>query len=193
MRRYSVLLIGIMAFTAGCEDDPAPNPGTLPPVFTATLTTAAELPAPTTELTCSGTVRVQLNVTRANATSPITAATADFNATIAACPTTTVINIAHIHEAPAGVHGRHRREYRARAGEVMLANGAGDFTKNGINVDLGAGAAADRQRRRVSTSTSTRGEPPGIIRGQLTKSSSDSQLTTDKESVMAQARSTCQL
>ena len=171
MRRYSVLLIGIMAFTAGCEDDPAPGPsGSLPPVFTATLTTAAEVPLPTTELSCSGTVRIQLNVTRANATAPITAATADFNATIAACPTTTVIRISHIHEAPVGVSGGIVVDTGIVQGDVVLTNGAGTLTRNGINVtDVNVAQRMIDNPAGFYFNIHSVANGPGVIRGQLTK------------------------
>jgi hypothetical protein len=171
MKRISVLLLGLLAFSAACEDEAQPNPGpsNLPPVFTSTLTTANELPAPTTELTCSGTVRVQLNVTRANATSPITAATADFNATIAGCPTTTVINIAHIHEAPAGQTAGIAVNTGLVAGELTLNNGAGAFTKNGINVDPALAQRLIDNAAGFYFNIHSAANPPGIIRGQLTK------------------------
>ena len=172
MRRYSVLLIGIMAFTAGCDEDPAPAPsGSLPPVFTATLTTAAEVPAPSAaEQSCSGTVRIQLNVTRANATSPITAATADFNATIAACPTTTVIRISHIHEAPVGVSGGIVVDPGIAQGDVVLTNGAGGFTKNGINVtDVNVAQRMIDNPAGFYFNIHSVANGPGVIRGQLTK------------------------
>lgn len=169
MRRYSVLLIGVLAFTAGCEDDPAPNPGTLPPVFTSTLTTANEIPAPQTEQSCSGTVRVQLNVTRANTTSPITAATADFSATIAGCPTTTVVNIAHIHEAPAGQTAGIAVNTGLTAGELTLSNGAGAFTKNGVNVDPALAQRLIDNAAGFYFNIHTTANPPGVVRGQLTK------------------------
>jgi hypothetical protein len=171
MRRNSVLLLGLLAFTAaGCEDDPAPTPGSLPPVFTATLTTAAELPSPPTEQSCSGTVRVQLNVTRASATSPITAATADFNATIAACPTTTVINIAHIHEAPVGQTAGIAVNTGLVAGEVTLnSSGAGAFTKNGVNVDVAIAQRLIDNAAGFYFNIHSAANPQGVIRGQLTK------------------------
>ena len=170
MRRYSVLLIGIMAFTAGCEDDPAPSPGTLPPVFTATLTTAAEIPTPSAaEASCSGTVRVQLNVTRANNTSPITAATADFSSTIANCPTTTVINIAHIHEAPVGQTAGIAVNTGLVSGELTLNNGAGTFTKNGVNVDPALAQRLIDNSAGFYFNIHSGANPQGVIRGQLTK------------------------
>ena len=170
MRRYSVLLIGIMAFSAGCEDDPAPSPGTLPPVFTATLTTAAEIPTPSAaEASCSGTVRIQLNVTRANATSPITAATADFNVTIAACPQTTVINVAHIHEAPVGQTAGVAVDTGIVAGNVVLTNGGGGFTRNGVNVDVARAQRLIDNAAGFYFNVHSAANAPGVIRGQLTK------------------------
>jgi hypothetical protein len=170
MKRNSVLLLALLAFAPGCEDDPAPAPTTaLPPVFTATLTSAAEVPAPTSEQSCSGTIRVQLNVTRASATSPITAANADFNATVTGCPTTTVITAAHIHEAAVGVPGGVVINTGIASNEWALANGAGTFAKNQPTVDVAVAQRLIDNPAGFYFNIHSTANGQGFIRGQLTK------------------------
>src|SRR3989475_3416473 len=111
--------------TAPPTASPTPTPvPTVANVFKAELKSANEVPPITdAEATCTG-----------NATVTFTATTAKFDVVISGCPTTTAINIGHIHEGAAGV-----------AGGVKISTGlvAGDLTLTGGGVTFSRTATAD--------------------------------------------------
>jgi|SoiMethySBSTD1v2_1073268.scaffolds.fasta_scaffold83382_4 hypothetical protein len=130
----------LAAFVAvGCGDDNNPNqPTEITPTFQMNLLASNETPAPIVapdpEATCAGTVTIRMNLTR-DASNAITAATYDFTATITGCPTSTVINIAHIHKQVAGQTGSIVVNTGLAAGQLSLVNGAGSFTRNGVTAN----------------------------------------------------------
>ena len=169
MRRISVLLLSVLVLGAGCdEDSPAPDPSTLPPIFTATLSTANEVPAVTNGESGNGTARITFNLTR-DAAGVITAATVDFEVTLTGFPSTTNITIAHIHNGPAGSSGGIVVDTGLNGG-VTLTNGAGSFTRTGRTF----GDIANAQRildnpQGFYFNVHSSANPPGVTRGQLTR------------------------
>ena len=136
MKRFPLVaalgLFTLVAGAAGCDDSPN-NPSANVPTFTMTLTTANEVPPVTgAEAGGSGNVTIKLNITR-DAANAITAATVDFATTLTGFPASTTITAAHIHEAAAGVNGPVRVNTGV-ASDVPLVSGAGNFTKNAVNV-----------------------------------------------------------
>ena len=129
----------LAAFVAvGCGDDNNPNqPSEITPTFQMNLLASNEVPsivAPDAEATCAGSVAIRMNLTR-DASNAITAATYDFTANITGCPTSTQINIAHIHKQVAGQNGSIVVNTGLAAGQVSLVNGAGSFTRNGVQAN----------------------------------------------------------
>lgn len=107
MRR--VVLIGLTLALAACETD-ATDPSKQPIVFTAQLTTAAEVPAlvAPSEAGGSGTVTITMLLPR-DASGNVTGdGTANFQYALTGFPPGTVIRLAHIHIGPAGVQGQVR-------------------------------------------------------------------------------------
>ena len=134
MRKLAFLPMLLLVFAAGCEDDPPTEPTPTTPTFAMPLLSSNEVPPITNvESTCSGTVTIRLNITRDSAQA-ITAATADFTANITGCPADTNVTAAHIHEGPAGQATGVVVNTGITSGSVPLSNGAGSFTRNGINV-----------------------------------------------------------
>ena len=118
--------------SAGCDDSPT-DPSATVPTFSMALTTANEVPPITgVEAGASGNATIKLNITRDSANT-ITAATVDFAVTMTGFPASTTITIAHIHEAASGVTGPIRVNTGLNS-DVSLVNGAGSFTRNGVNV-----------------------------------------------------------
>lgn len=136
MRRFIFVPLLAAVLGAGCDDDPPTEPTPLTPTFTATLQPQNEVPPVTSvEASCSGNVTITLNLTRDSA-QVITGGTADITANITGCPTSptpTNVIAAHIHENVAGVNGDVRVNTGISSGQVPLTNGAGSFTRNGLN------------------------------------------------------------
>ncbi len=136
--KRTILALVVTALAAGCSktsSTPTPTPTPVPnPVFTSTLLAANEVPPiGNAEQTASGTVRIELFLTK-DAAGVITSATATFTVTLAGFPAGSAITIAHIHKAAAGTNAGILVNTGLSAGEVTLTNGAGGFTKSGVNV-----------------------------------------------------------
>jgi hypothetical protein len=124
----------LLVFAAGCEEDNPTEPTPTAPVFSMALLPSNEPTLPdANESVCRGNVTITLNITR-DASQAITAATANFQANINSCPNSTVVRIAHIHRGVAGVNGDIVVNTTLAQGDVILAGGAGSFTKNTIAI-----------------------------------------------------------
>ena len=132
MRKLAFLPMLLLAFgAAGCEDDPPTQPTPGVPTFAMPLLSSNEVPPiQGAEASCAGTVTIRFNITR-DAAQAITAATADFQATVTGCPSSTVITQAHIHPGAAGTTGSVLVNTTLATGEV---GSNGSFTKNGITM-----------------------------------------------------------
>jgi hypothetical protein len=173
MKRACLALV-LIALAAGCDDKPATNPTPSPtptpnPVFTSALTTANEVPPITdVEQPAAGTVRIELIITR-DANNAISAATANFTVTLTGFPAGSAVNIAHIHQAPAGTNAGIAVNTGLAAGEVTLTNGAGGFTKNGVNVTPATAQAILDGPAGFYFNVHSTLHPNGVIRGQLVR------------------------
>jgi hypothetical protein len=133
MKRLVFVPLLAAVLGAGCDDDPPTEPSPTVPTFTATLSPANEVPPVTSvEASCSGNVTIRLNLTR-DASQVITGGTADITANVTGCPADTNVTLAHIHEQVAGQNGGIRVDTTISSGQVPLTNGAGSFTRNGLN------------------------------------------------------------
>jgi hypothetical protein len=174
MKRVSLALV-VLALAAGCENSNTPTPTPTPtatpnPVFVSTLLAANEVPPiSNAEQTASGTVRVELVVTR-DAANAISTATANFTVTLAGFPAGSSITLAHIHQAPAGTNSGVVVNTGLSSGEVTLAaNGTGSFTKNGVNVTPATAQALIDAPAGFYFNVHTSLNPNGVIRGQLAR------------------------
>jgi hypothetical protein len=171
MRKLAFLPMLLLVFgTAGCEDDPATQPTPNTPTFAMSLLSSNEPSLPTpSESSCAGTVTIRLNLTR-DAAQAITAGTADFQASITGCPGGTVITIAHIHRGVAGVNGAIVVNTGLTSGEVTLVNGAGSFTKNGVNISpISLAQEFLDNPSGFYFNIHSNGNPQGVIRAQLVR------------------------
>jgi len=132
MKRFAFLAIVLALGSAACGNSSSTAPSAVIPTFTAELKPSNENPPiSNAEQSGSGTTTVTFNVTR-DASGNVTGGTATFIVNLTGFPAGTPINIAHIHQAPAGTNGGIVFSTSLAAGEVTLPNGSGGFTKSNI-------------------------------------------------------------
>ncbi len=173
MKRLSIVVLGLL-LAVGCSSNsttPTSTAGTTTTRFSATLSPAQETPAITNaEAAASGTSTMDFAITR-DATGAITAATVNFTATMQNFPSTSVVNIAHIHTGATGVSGPILISTTVNAGEVTLANGAGTFSRVAVPVPGGAATMQSILDNPAGFyfNIHTAANPAGVMRGQLVK------------------------
>ncbi len=175
MNRLSIAVLGLLLAT-GCSSSSSSSPSTTASGSTTTRFTATLLPANETppitgaEASASGTATIDLNITR-DAAGAITAQSINFQVTMQGFPSTSVVNIAHIHTGVAGVAGGILVSTTVNPGEVVLTNGAGTFTR--VNVTGGLTAAVAQSLIDNPSgfyfNVHTTANPGGVMRGQLVK------------------------
>ena len=172
MKRLAVVAIVLAIGSMGCgSSTTAPSAPAAPvkPTFTATLLTANEVPPITNaEAGGSGTATITFDVTK-DAAGNITAGTATFAVTLSGFPANTPINIAHIHQAAAGVNGAVVFSTSLAAGEVNLATGSGSFTKTGITGDPALMQSIINNPAGFYFNAHSTLNSGGVVRGQLVK------------------------
>jgi hypothetical protein len=174
MKHLSIAVLGLL-LAAGCSSSSSSpsttTSGTTTTRFTATLSPANETPPITNaEQTGTGVATIDLNITR-DASGTITAQSINFQVNMSNFPSTTVVNIAHIHTGAAGVAGPVLVSTTLNAGEVVLTNGAGNFTRVGVTGGLTAAVAQSFIDNPAGFyfNVHTTLNPGGVMRGQLVK------------------------
>jgi hypothetical protein len=173
MKRLSVLAVGFALLTAGCGSSssgtPAPTPVVGPNMFTASLSPANEVPPITNvESTVNGVVNITLNTTKDSAGN-ITSAAATFAVTLGGFPSTSVINIAHIHEGAATCACPVVVNTTLAPGQVTVSNGLASFTKDAITVDPAVAQRLIANPSGFYFNVHTALNAGGVARGTLTK------------------------
>ena len=125
--------LAVSATACGSKSTTAPTgPTTSIVTFQATLLPANEVPAfNNAESASTGTVTITFHVTK-DTTGAITAATADFQASVSGMPAGSTVTMAHIHPGVAGVSGGILVATGVASGDMPLTNGAGSFTKTAV-------------------------------------------------------------
>lgn len=173
MQRRLTLAFTLLAFgltLAACDGDtPAtPTPGSSTR-FTAVLLPANEVPAIVgAEAAGSGTATITLNFTT-DSLGYATGATFDFSVSATGFPNGTALTDAHIHGGNAGANGGILVSLGLTAGEVILANGTGSFTKNGVRVTVDQANAILANPSAFYLNIHTAANPGGVARGQLAR------------------------
>lgn len=112
------------------QQAPAPETVTL----TAALLPSNEVPpVKNPESSGTGTATVVLKTVR-DAQKAISSVTADISAELSGFPAGTAVTMAHIHRGAAGSNGAVVVNTGLAAGEVVLTDGSGKFSKTGIAV-----------------------------------------------------------
>jgi hypothetical protein len=114
----------------------------------------------------SGLAQITLHLTR-NAAGAITAATADFEVALTGFPTGTTLTAAHIHPGAAGTTGPPTVATGLTSGQIVLSNGAANFTRNGITVTPTVAQNIINNPAGFYFNVHSTLNPPGVARGQL--------------------------
>jgi len=171
MKRLSLLSVALGMLVSACgSSSPAAPTTPTNPTFTAALSPANEVPAIVgAEASGTGNATVTL-VTTKDAAGNVTSATATFVVNLSGFPAGTPINIAHIHEAPAGAIGSVVVNSLLTAGTVVLgANGAGTFTASNLTVDAALANRILTNPAGFYFNVHSTLNPGGVARGQLVK------------------------
>jgi hypothetical protein len=135
--------------------------------FTVPLSPANEVPAISNgDASASGTATIDLTVTRDTA-GTVTSATANIRISVAGFPAGTTVTDAHIHNGPAGSNAGIYVSAGLASGDIVLVNGSGSVTKNGISVPSDRAAAILSNPAGHYFNVHTALNPAGAIRGQL--------------------------
>ncbi len=175
MKRLSIAVLGLLLAT-GCSSssNSSSSPstttsGTTTTRFIATLSPAQETPPITNaEASGSGVATIDFNITR-DANGNVTAASTNFQVNITGFPSTTVVNIAHIHQGATGVAGPILVNTTVNPGEVVLTSGAGNFTRVGITMSADTAQSILNNPAGFYFNVHTTLNPGGVMRGQLVK------------------------
>jgi ABC-type glycerol-3-phosphate transport system substrate-binding protein len=172
MKRLSIAVLGLLLATGCSSNSTSPSTttsGSVTTRFTATLLPANETPPITNgESVGSGTVTIDFTQTR-DASGTITAAVTNFAVDMKGFPPTAVVNIAHIHTGAAGVAGPILVNTTTNPGEVVLTNGAGNFTRVGISMPVATAQSIIDNPSGFYFNVHTTLNPGGVMRGQLVK------------------------
>jgi len=172
MKRLSVPAIALVLLAAGCTKNSTSATGnptvSLQPVFTAALSPANEVPPIVgAEASGTGTATITFDVTK-DAAGNITTSTATFVVNLSGFPAGTPINIAHIHPGAAGTNGSVLVSTTLAAGQVVLTNGSGSFTR-AVSVDPAAAQNIINNPAGFYFNVHSTLNPGGVARGQLVK------------------------
>lgn len=171
MKHFAVAAFGlVLALGAAACSSSTASPSPTKPTFTADLRTSNENPpVSNAEAGGTGTATITLDVTK-DAAGNVTGGTATFQVTLSNFPPGTPINAAHIHQAPVGSNGSIVFSTSLAAGEVVLTNGSGSFTKSGIApADPATINAIINNPSGFYFNAHSSLNPGGVIRGQLVK------------------------
>ena len=164
---HALAVVVCLAGATACDDDDSPTAPGNDVRLVAGLSPFNEVPAVSNaDRTGSGLVQITLHLTR-NAAGTITAATADFEVALTGFPTGTTLTGAHIHPGVAGVNGSVAVSTGIASGEIVLANGAGSFTRNGITVTPTLAQNIVSNPAGYYFNVHSILNPPGMARGQL--------------------------
>lgn len=170
MKRVSLLFVALGFLAAGCgSSSPAAPTTPANPTFTATLSPANEVPAIVgAEASGTGTATVTM-VTTKDSAGNVTAATATFVVNLSNFPAGTPINIAHIHQAAAGVNGSIVVNSGITAGQNVLTSGSGSFTAANLTVDPALANSILTNPAGFYFNVHSTANPGGVARGQLVR------------------------
>ena len=172
MNRFCLLAIAFALLGAGCNDKSSTTtPSTTPtrPTLVAALLPSNEVPLVTNaEASGSGNVTITFDVTR-DSGGNITSAAVNFDVVLTGFPAGTPMNVAHIHKGPPTCACPVVVNTTLTAGQVVLTNGSGFFSKAGIAVDPALATAIVNDPSAFYFNVHSTSNPGGAARGPLSR------------------------
>lgn len=159
MKRLAIAVAILAVGAGGCGGSSNPNNPSDITVFTAQLSALSEVPPVTNaESTARGTAVITVN----KATN-----TLDFSVSLNGFPAGSVVNVAHIHAAAAGVNAGVLVNTGLTPGNVQLTNGGGTFSLASVTTSAAniTQILAAPQNHYFNVHTALNGG--GAVRGQL--------------------------
>lgn len=167
--RACVLLVVLAGVGAACSSTSSTTPSSLTAVFTEVLAPSNEVPPATgPETSATGNAVITLSYAE-DASGNVTSATANFQVTLNGFPSTTVITMAHIHQAPVGQAGAIVVNTGLASGAVPIVNGTATITVNGVNVPSDIAQQMLANSPAFYFNVHTVANPSGVARGQLVR------------------------
>jgi hypothetical protein len=170
MNRLLVLIVGLSVLAVGCADSSpiTPSQRTITTTtFTVPLSSVNEIPPITNaDAGSTGTATIAMTVTKDDS-GTISSATMNFQISVTGLPAGATVTKAHIHNGAAGVNAAVFVDTTLASGELVITNGSGSISKNGINVPADKAAAILSNPAGHYFNVHTALNPDGTIRGQL--------------------------
>jgi CHRD domain len=172
MRRRSAILALALAFAApACDDDSPTSPTSGPIVFTVDLRASNEVPpVSNAESNAQGTATITFNVPRDSSGNITEAGTWNIQAVLSNFTNDSVLNLAHIHNAPAGQNaGIFVNSGLSAANPIRLQNGAATVNVESATITQAQAQAvvANPAGHYFNMHTSLNGG--GAVRGQMVR------------------------
>jgi hypothetical protein len=162
-----ILICSVLTIGCGSSSPMEPSGGTTTSTFTVALSPANEVPPVTNaDANSAGTATIALIVTRDDS-GGITSATMNFQITVTGLPPGAAVTRAHIHNGAPGLNAGIFVDTGLAAGDMVIANGSGSVTRNGINVPADRATAILNNPAGHYFNVHTALNPDGAIRGQL--------------------------
>ena len=171
MKRLAFLLAAVVLFTPACNGGDPTTPSDAPLRFTADLRPSNEVPPVTNaDSTASGTMNVEIGVTRDSAGTITAVNSSSFVVVMSNFPANTTLTGAHIHPGAAGVNGGVIVNLNLGVGEITLQNGSGSFTKSpGTQITVEQAQNFVNTPQNFYFNVHTPANLGGAIRGQLVR------------------------
>lgn len=169
-RVSSLCLVLALAGTAACSSTNSNTPsGSLTAVFTENLAGTNEVPAATgSEANVTGAATITMTYTQ-DSSGNVSTATANFQVSLSGLTSSSVITMAHIHQAPVGVAGAIVVNTGLASGSVTITNGSASFTVNSVNVPATIAQQLLTNSASFYFNVHTVENPGGVSRGQLVR------------------------
>jgi hypothetical protein len=169
MKRLPILVAALALIAAGCDDTPTQPSDDNRVIFVANLSAASEVPPVTNaESGVTGNATITFNLTR-DGSGNVTAATATFSVSLTGLTSTSAVNIAHIHEAPAGSTGSIVVNTTLAAGQAAVSGGATSFQRENLAVDAALAQRIINNPAGFYFNVHSTLNPGGVARGQLVR------------------------
>jgi CHRD domain len=173
MRRRSAILALALAFAApACDDDSPTSPTSGPIVFTADLRASNEVNPSVTnaESNAQGTATITFNVPRDSSGNITGAGTWNIQAVLSNFTNDSVLNLAHIHNAPAGQNaGVFVNSGLSAANPIRFPNGAATVNVESATITQAQAQAVVANPAGHYFNMHTTLNPSGAVRGQMVR------------------------